>query len=413
MKTRLLTLFLSCAVAFQLQAQQPAAHCESNDRLQQQLADPQQRQAYEDLQGRMEEYLVQHPDGNPMRTTVYIPVIFHVLYNTPAGNVPVLRLIEQLQVLNEDYGRYNTDAVNVPSVWQSIASNTDIQFCLAHTDPSGNWTDGYEYFPSTSSTDWCISANVFATVPAWNPNDYLNIWVVECTNGVLGYASFPGGPIAEDGVVISHNYIGKTGAPAPYNLGRTGTHEVGHWLNLIHIWGDDGGACTGTDQVADTPNQASEHYGCYPVGSVQTDACTPSAPGTMWMNYMDYTDDACMYMFTAGQKARMWATLNGPRAPILLSNKCTVTGIATLEGSAPQLFPSPTDGQFTLSFPAGYGSIDEVVITTLTGQTVQRLQQPALAGNRLELDLSACAAGVYLVEVRSVAGSSVQKVVRN
>ncbi|MES2131488.1 MAG: T9SS type A sorting domain-containing protein, partial [Bacteroidota bacterium] len=111
---------------------------------------------------------------------------------------------------------------------------------------------------------------------------------------------------------------------SPYNLGRTGTHEFGHCFNLLHIWGDDGTACTGTDQCSDTPNQAGEHYGCFAQGSVQTDGCTTTSPGVMWMNYMDYTDDACMYMFTAQQCARMEAVVNtAPWNVLQNSNGCT------------------------------------------------------------------------------------------
>ncbi len=129
-------------------------------------------------------------------------------------------------------------------------------------------------------------------------------------SGLLGYAQFPGGAASTDGVVITHTGFGTNGtATAPFALGRSATHEIGHWLNLFHIWGDDGGGCTGSDFVADTPNQADHNFGCPTFPSV---TCSNGPNGDMFMNYMDYTDDACMFMFTAGQVTRMDATLDGP-----------------------------------------------------------------------------------------------------
>jgi hypothetical protein len=135
-----------------------------------------------------------------------------------------------------------------------------------------------------------------------DPTRKLNIWVCNIGGGILGYAQFPGGAAATDGVVVDSKYVGvtsNTGTSYPYNLGRTATHEVGHWLNLRHIWGD---ATCGSDLVADTPTHNTANYGVptYPHYST----CT-GAPVEMTMNYMDYTDDRGMYMFTAGQKSRI------------------------------------------------------------------------------------------------------------
>ena len=152
----------------------------------------------------------------------------------------------------------------------------------------------------------------------WDATKYLNLWACSLSGGVLGYAQFPGGSTATDGVVILNSAFGNT-ATGPYNKGRTATHEVGHWLNLRHIWGDDGGACTGSDLVSDTPNQGAENYGC-PLAT----KASCSNGGDMFMNYMDYTDDACMFMFSAGQKARMQATVvsGGAHYSITTSGKC-------------------------------------------------------------------------------------------
>ena len=287
--------------------------------------------------------------GNEHRSggVITIPTVVHVVYRTSIQNISQAQIQSQIDALNEDYSKTNADASNVPAAWQGIAADAQIQFCLAQRDPQGMPHTGITR-TATQETSFGLDDQVKYTSQgghdAWPRNEYLNIWVCGLGGGLLGYAQFPGQPAATDGVVIGYNYFGRTGTvSAPFNKGRTTTHEVGHWLGLYHIWGDDGGACNGSDQVNDTPNQASETYGCFAAGSVRTDNCSPSAPGYMWMNYMDYTDDACMYMFTAGQTARMNSVLNTSRAALQNSQGCVpvalqpndagVTGITAPTGS--------------------------------------------------------------------------------
>jgi PKD repeat protein len=269
-----------------------------------------------------------------------IPVVFHVVYNTAAENISTTRINEQLAVLNNDFRKLNSDASLVPAVWQGIAADCEINFCLATIDPNGNPTTGITR-TQTSVTSFgqndAVKYTAQGGINVWDRNFYLNIWVCDLTGTLLGYATFPGGAAAVDGVVLDYQYTGVTGASSPFNKGRTATHEVGHWLNLIHIWGDDNGACSGSDQVTDTPNQANATGGC-PSG-VQTDACATAAPGYMWMNYMDYTDDACMYMFTAGQRTRVQAAMAGPRAALATSNRCSGAPVVTAN-----FFGTPTTG---------------------------------------------------------------------
>ena len=152
-----------------------------------------------------------------------------------------------------------------------------------------------------------------AAHPAWPANRYLNLWVCTLGGGLLGYAQFPGGPARTDGVVILNTAFGTTGtATTPFDLGRTATHEVGHWLNLRHIWGDRND-CGGTDFVTDTPNAQLPNYGKPTFPHI---SCNNAPNGDMFMDYMDYVDDAAMVMFTAGQVERMNATLAGPRKKI-------------------------------------------------------------------------------------------------
>lgn len=273
-------------------------------------------------------------NGDRFRTSggvITIPVVVHVVYRTTSQNISNAQIQSQIDVLNEDYRALNTDFSSVPAGFQGVAADAQIEFCLAVRDPQGNPTTGITR-TSTTVNSFSTNDNVkYASsggVDAWPRGDYLNLWVCNLGGGLLGYSQFPGtGLAATDGVVCGYNFFGRVGTlSAPYNKGRTLTHEVGHWLNLRHIWGDDGGSCSGTDQVADTPNQGGENYGCpsFP----QVDNCTSTSPGVMFMNYMDYTDDACMFMFTAGQASRMAATLNGFRSSLQNSMGCVPLQLA-------------------------------------------------------------------------------------
>ncbi len=268
-------------------------------------------------------------NGAVNKVVVNIPVVVHVLYNTSTQNISDAQIQSQIAVLNKDFRKLNTDWSNTPSVFQSLVADCEINFCLATRDPNGNAHTGINRKSTTKTVFDAELDDAKSTstggYAAWPASSYLNIWVVPSIKsgsdtGILGYAQFPGGPASTDGLVICYNYFGTTGAvSAPFNKGRTATHEIGHWLNLYHIWGDDGNGCTGSDQCSDTPNQGDQNYGC---PSFPQASCSNS--GDMHMNYMDYVDDACMYMFTAGQKARMQALFatGGARAALLNSTGC-------------------------------------------------------------------------------------------
>jgi chitodextrinase len=242
------------------------------------------------------------------RAVITIPVVVHVVYNTTAENVSDAQIFSQINVLNNDFRKMNTDVANTPSLFVGFTADVQVEFCLAQRDPSGNSTTGITrtYSSVTSfGTNDNVKFSSSGGKDAWDRNQYLNLWVCDLGSGYLGYAQFPGGAANTDGVVIDYQAFGTTGSAAlPFNKGRTATHEVGHWLNLYHIWGDDGSSCSGSDLIADTPNQADENYGC---PSFPSPSCSNTSD--MFMNYMDYTDDACMFMFTTGQSSRMNAVL--------------------------------------------------------------------------------------------------------
>ncbi len=296
--------------------EEPAAingrRCASYEVLQENIkADPSIRQRMNEIEaftGRMlqDPGFMQRLSGD----TMIIPVVVNVLYRTSTENISLSQIQSQIAVLNEDYGGANADIAKVPSTFTGVkAGDTKIRFVLDQVIRK-----------STNKKSWgtndAMKKSSQGGINPTSPTTKLNIWVCILSNGILGYAQFPGGNSATDGVVITTPAFGSRAKfsggyyTSTYDLGRTATHEVGHWLNLRHIWGD---ATCGSDLVDDTPLHNTANYGCPAAGHRST--CT-GTPVEMTMNYMDYTDDACMYMFSAGQKARMAATwvTGGPRA---------------------------------------------------------------------------------------------------
>lgn len=220
---------------------------------------------------------------------VNIPVYVHVVYSNSNENISSTQINSQINVLNDDFRKTNNDANQIPSEFAGVAADSEITFSLAGT-----------FRHSDSRTSWGTNDAVKAAYPPVTPDTHLNIWVAEIGGGILGYAQFPGGNSATDGVVVAPQYFGTTGyVAAPFDGGRTLTHEIGHYLNLRHIWGD--GRCNRDDFVSDTPKSDRPNYGC---PSYPTVHCRSN---DMTMNYMDYVNDDCMYMFSEGQKSRMRA----------------------------------------------------------------------------------------------------------
>jgi hypothetical protein len=254
--------------------------------------------------------------GRAMRVVgrlITIPVVVHVVHRTARENISDAQVKSQLDVLNRDFRAKNPDRSKVPDVWKGLVIDSKIQFELAKRDPSGKRTSGITRTATTVGAfgaDNSVKFKRRGGVDAWPADRYLNMWVCNLGDGLLGYAQFPGGPARTDGVVILHTAFGTQGtARAPFNRGRTATHEVGHFLGLRHIWGDRND-CTGNDFVADTPPARQANTGKPKFPRI---TCNNGPSGDMFMNYMDYVDDAAMFMFTAGQVARMNATLDGPR----------------------------------------------------------------------------------------------------
>ncbi len=261
--------------------------------------------------------LAQNAVQRDLNAIIHIPVVVHVIhFGEPLGNgsnIPNDRILSQIDILNNDYRRMNADASQTPAEFQPVAADTEIEFCLAQTDPFGNPTEGitrhqYAAIPSINFIENNVKPNT-----SWNSNNYLNIWSITLPNNDwLGYSFLPTQTMVgttSDGVVINHNHFGYID---PTNQGRTAVHEVGHYLGMPHIWGDDDSngnpiGCSSDDGISDTPNSGFSYFGCPSQGF----SC---GSNDMYMNFMDYTDDHCMNLFTQGQKNVMRGVLNGIRS---------------------------------------------------------------------------------------------------
>ena len=257
------------------------------------------------------------------KSIITIPVVVHVVWKNSSQNISDAQILSQIDILNKDFRKLNIDTINTPNVWKPISADCKIEFCMASIDPNGNTTTGITRTQTTVNSfamnnDPVKSTSTGGANP-WPSNDYLNIWVCKLDN-LLGYSTVPSGwNDPGDGVVIGFNYFGLTNDPQ-YGKGRTTTHEIGHWLNLEHLWG--GGNGCGNDQVSDTPTQEWENYGC-PAFPVNPNSCsTSNSNGEMFMNYMDYTNDACMSLFTNGQKTRMISAISLYRPELLTQQIC-------------------------------------------------------------------------------------------
>lgn len=419
MKRNLLVALMACSLSFAYAGEnspgpQKCGIVESTKRLNQ------ENPGREGLMLRDEQYLQQTiASGQNSRSsnTIYtLPVVVHVVWRTSAQNISDQQILSQIDVLNEDFGHRNLDTSSIPSVWRSISSASNFQFCMARTDPNGNATNGIERRQTTVnsfSTNDDVKHYATGGLDAWDTRHYFNIWVCNLGNGILGYAEFPTSQASNTyGVVILYDSFGRTGVVSyPYNKGRTATHEIGHCFNLKHIWGDDGSACSGTDNVSDTPNQGGETYGCLTFPA--NDNCNTTTNGYMFMNYMDYSDDRCLYMFTNGQNTRMNTAMTAWYSDLLASGKCeSPVGIpGAPDDFQLSIYPNPSEGILNLDMTAtrDLGKSIDLTIHDALGKIVytQKLENPV--GVIHQVNLQPFGKGIYFV---NLSNSEFRKTVR-
>jgi len=335
--------------------------------------------------------IVVQEENTPLPTRkIIIPVVVHILYRSDNENISTDQVLSQLESMNADFNQTNADLKTVPAVFANRVGNAQIRFELAKVDPDGRATNGIVR-KKTNVQLWTDNDKIKYSghdgSTGWDSRHYLNIWVGSLVNGLLGYASFPGGDVEKDGIVIRYDIFGTRGRlAAHYNKGRTLTHEVGHWLNLKHIWGD---LSCGDDGIEDTPRQRSYNQGCPSFPRVNA-GCDNGPSGDMFMNFMDFTDDACMNMFTTGQTELMRAefSINGRRMSLLDSKglgepwNMSAASVENLTESANiKVYPNPAISSIqissSLAFPLTgkrYTIINPSGKVLMTGQMLQQNQ---------------------------------------
>ena len=353
---------------------------------------------------------------------ITIPVIVHLLFNTNEQNITDDQIRSQIDVLNKDFRRMNADAVNTPDAFKPVTADTRIMFCLAKVTPGGKPTKGIirkyttkEFFLGDDGMKFSAAGGD----DAWDSKKYLNIWVCALFGRSLGYATIPGGDASLDGVVINYDVFGNTGfVRPPFNKGRTATHEVAHWLGLKHIWGDEN---CGSDDVDDTPRQKSYNYGC-PVFPHVT-SCSENASGDMFMNFMDFTDDACMNSFTNGQKMKMRSlfALGGTKNSFLYSFACDsslASGGPLPDDTLPvfkpkagiNIFPNPAISEVTISPVNDYVLTGKVCsIYNVQGKLLIR---QSFVASREKINVSALPSGIYILKIGEGDDKQVVKLIK-
>ncbi|NTW31605.1 MAG: T9SS type A sorting domain-containing protein [Bacteroidetes bacterium] len=365
-----------------------------------------------------QQWIKNNPTESKDKTIITIPVVVHVVYYNSAQNIPDGRINEQITILNNDYGKLNTHSMGVFD--PNLKVDTELRFCLAKRTPTGVYTTGIVR-KQTTVNGFTDNDKVKHTSQGgsdqWNPNKYMNIWVCNFSeDGLCGYAQFPSSPLDNNyGVVINYKYFGLSGYQnAPYNLGGTTSHEIGHCFNLYHIWGDDYGSCTGSDMCNDTPNQAEATYGNN--SGLLTDACSGAPKGIMYMNFMDYSNDITYSNFTPNQKSRIQAlfTTGGPLVSLKSSNGCTPGIGAGIDETKDigdfNIYPNPTTGSINVSLALVNTGDVTITVSNLLGEIISKVEKQKISSINIPIDISTQSSGIYYVKIQTASETLTKKI---
>lgn len=366
---------------------------------------------------------------------LYVPVVFHIILDDASISQMDMstllgRINTQMDVLNQDYNRGNIDSSGIPAAFKPLYASANIKFALTGIDPSGNPTPGYEFIHTTKTGFDVLGSGAGSDAKhastgganAWDVTKYVNIWVVNTIpSSYLGLTvnksnTVTGGyPANEMGIVLSYQAFGKRTFSteyflSPFDQGRTLTHEMGHYFELLHIWGDDGGACTGDDGLTDTPPQGNNSSGCptFP----KLDACSGTPPGVMFMNYMDYTDDICMHMFTQQQADRMYSMIDVGGENHELTTHHELLSVPEVSNIAQSISisPNPTSGNITITFEDINSDLHSIIIMNAIGQKIKDIN---ITNHNISYStsLSGFPAGMYFVECNFKDGKEIRKII--
>ena len=409
MKARYFLIAIMLMMSGALGAQQ---RCDAYQYMQQQIAaDPSLRLRLDAIETftRNHSNVSNYTSRTESKNTIRIPVVVHVLYHTAAENISDAQIQQQLNILNKCFRRQNPDTVNTPSYFKTLAADAGFEFVLATSDPRKHSTSGIirKYTPvALWQEDDKMKFSSETGDDAWDCKSYLNIWVCNLDR-VMGYSTIPGGPADKDGLVIGTAVFGGNN---DFTSGKTVVHEAGHWLNLKHLWGD---AYCGDDGVADTPKQSGYNISC-PTGIRKS--CGNDANGDMYMNYMDFTSDACMNMFSAGQVARMRVLFDagGARSSILSSTGLDVPAIFESPLPAddprwmhPQLYPNPASSSITLDVAYDARWVGKSVqIANVQGQVVMTV---VINSKYQQINISNLKPGIYFMMAKKDDGATIKE----
>jgi len=337
------------------------------------------------------------------RSNITIPVVVHIVWNQEEENISDEQILSQIAVLNQDFRAMNIENSNVPPEFKALVADTGIEFCLAKEDERGRATTGivrtFTREQGVAGNDALLKNSSFGGSDAWDAERFLNIWVGRRNDGLLGEATMPGeAEDWEDGIVIDYRAFGNMGAALenePYNLGRTLTHEVGHYLGLQHLWGKsfDNSSCEGDDGLTDTPIQAESYNQKCPSGQVRT--CQSL---DMYMNFMNYTADACMSLFTLQQGERMSAVLNTIRKDLTANTVCEMVNQVDfpLSESTVSITPNPAITEVNIQLH-NYRQTLSAELYNALGQCVEKIKITPRA--MYLLDVQTYSSGIYYLRL--------------
>ena len=351
-----------------------------------------------------QQWISENQTSVALREVITIPVVVHILYKEEADNFTDLEIEAQIDGLTADFRKMNNNANSIPAEFRPLAADIEFEFCLSTVDPEGKptngivrrrtWVDtfGAQFLPAND-----IHYQNLGGSDAWDTEHYVNIWVGTLPGSTAGYATLPGeaSEASMDGIVISKNSFGFFCSPnSGLSLGRTLTHEMGHYFNLLHIWGDASG-CLTDDLVNDTPLQDVSSSGCPAHPQITCES------NDMFMNFMDYSDDACLAMFTEGQKLRMRAALEGPRKELKNSLGCGNPGSKdlTLTPDDISLFPNPANECVHIDLDLDSDLPIKMAIFNNIGQQV--FANEVFVKDLRTFDLSRYGNGIYIIYFES------------